>query len=35
MAWSEREKDWVPAWGYQGANNEEDWIKEVPANAGM
>jgi regulator of ribosome biosynthesis len=29
----EETKEWIPAWGYQGANNKEDWVKEVPAGA--
>lgn len=33
MVFDEETKDWIPAWGYKGANNKEDWVREVPDNA--
>lgn len=35
--WDDEKKEWVNRWGYQGANKdaEEQWLHEVPANAGM
>lgn len=34
IEWSDEKKDWVPTWGYQGANQDEDWVTEIPENAG-
>lgn len=36
LVWDEDTKEWVPRWGYKGANKkeEEQWIHEVPANKG-
>jgi regulator of ribosome biosynthesis len=31
--WDDESKDYIPAWGYQGQNNKEDWLMEVPQNA--
>lgn len=34
--WDEEKQDWVNRWGWKGANKkeEEQWLSEVPANAG-
>lgn len=35
--WDEERQEWVNRWGRDGKNkqSEEQWITEVPANAGM
>ena len=35
--WDEEKQDWVNRWGWKGKNKEleEQWLTEVPANAGM
>lgn len=34
--WDEEKQEWVNRWGWKGANKdkEEQWLTEVPANAG-
>ena len=36
MVYDEERQEWVPRWGYKGKNKdkEEQWIHEVPNNAG-
>lgn len=36
MVFDEQSQEWVPRWGYKGKNKqlEDQWIVEVPANAG-
>lgn len=36
LIYDEEKQEWVPRWGYKGANKdkEEQWIYEVPANQG-
>lgn len=35
--WDEEKQEWVNRWGWKGKNKEleEQWLTEVPANAGM
>ena len=33
--WDDQAQDWIPAWGYKSAGNQEDWVMEVPEGAGM
>jgi hypothetical protein len=35
--WDEEKQEWVNRWGWKGKNKEleEQWLAEVPANAGM
>jgi regulator of ribosome biosynthesis len=35
IVFDDQKQDWIPRWGYKGANNQEDWLMEVPQNAGM
>lgn len=37
MVFDEESQEWVPRWGYKGKNKqlENQWIVEVPANAGQ
>ncbi|KDN53008.1 RRS1-domain-containing protein [Tilletiaria anomala UBC 951] len=35
MVWDDERKDWVPRWGFEGANKDEEnqWLHVMPSNA--
>lgn len=36
MVWDEAKQAWLPRWGYNRANDDQnDWVIEVPRNSGM
>lgn len=35
LVWDDTSKEWKPRFGYRGINQNNDWLIEVPDNAGL